>query len=139
MYKVSFKLRESTGNLLGDLKNVGFIPIYFRKNNGVENYICLIRSNDLNEVREAILDFAVLAKRRGRVGGYDFATIFKTDDKLVGKAFGTTIGGLLGLKLAGVPGLILGALGGLVAGELVDVQMGEHIVGVEKWPVSLTG
>ncbi|BBG24087.1 hypothetical protein [Sulfuracidifex tepidarius] len=139
MYKVSFKVQGSPGNLLKELKNSGFIPVYFRNNNGIENYVALIRSDDLNEVREAILDFALLAKRRGKFGGRDFATIFKVDDKLMGKAFGTTIGGLLGLKFAGIPGLLLGALGGLLAGEIMDVQLGEKVVGVEQWPVSLTG
>ncbi len=138
MYKVSFKLQGPPGNLFRELRNSGFIPVYFRNDRGLENYVALIKSDDINEVREAILDFAFLAKRRGKIGVRDFATIFKLDDKLMGKAFGTTIGGLLGLKFAGLPGLVLGALGGLLAGEIMDVQLGEKVVGVEQWPVSLT-
>ncbi|MUN28214.1 hypothetical protein [Sulfuracidifex metallicus] len=138
MYKVSFKVSESAGNLLQELKSSGFVPLYYRKDKGVENYVALIRSNDLNEVKDAILDFAILAKRRGRGGGRDFATIYKVNDQIMGKAFGSTLGGLLGLKLAGIPGLVLGALGGLLAGEILDVNLGDSIVGVEQWPISLT-
>lgn len=138
MYKVIFKIdSNSQQNSASTLKKSGFIPIYFKKINGKEVYTALYRSNDLNELKEAIIDLAFLLVREGKKGGKDFVTIYSVDDKYIGKGVGSLLGAGLGLKLGGIPGMLLGFLGGIVLGELADIEMGEKLVGVWEWPTSI--
>lgn len=139
MYKVVFNV-ISNGRLnysINTLRKTGFIPIYFRRDNGKEEYVALYTSNDINEVKEAIVDFAYLLSKEGKSGSYDFAKIYKIDDKYLGKIAGGGLGALLGYQLAGIAGLILGVLGGLFLGELIDIELGQILVGVMGWPIQL--
>ncbi|BAB67136.1 hypothetical protein [Sulfurisphaera tokodaii] len=140
MYKVIFKVSSngSFTNSLKELRKAGFIPIYFRRDNGVEEYTTLYNSNDINEVKEAIIDFAYLISKQGKNGGYDFAKIYKVEDKYIGKLAGGGLGALLGYQFGGIAGLILGTLGGIFLGELFDISYGQTLVGLINWPIQLT-
>ena len=139
MHKVVFNVISNNTYLssLKELRKAGFIPIYFRRDNGKEQYIALYNSNDINEVKEAIYDFAYLISKQGKYGSYDFAKIYKIDDKYFGKVAGSGLGALLGYQFGGIPGLLLGVIGGMLLGELIDIQLGETIVGVMGWPIQL--
>ncbi|BFH72443.1 hypothetical protein SJAV_03870 [Sulfurisphaera javensis] len=139
MYKVVFKVFSNNSyiNSLRELRKAGFIPIYFRRNNGIEEYTTLYNSNDINEIKEAIVDFAYLISKQGKSGGYDFAKIYKVEDKYIGKIAGGSLGALLGFQFAGIAGLILGTLGGIFLGELFDIEYGQTLVGLVNWPTQL--
>ena len=140
MYKVIFKV-YSNGKFTNSLRTfskVGFIPVYFRRNNGIEEYVTLYNTNDVNEVKEAIVDVAYLLSKEGKGGGFDFAKIYRVDDHYLGKIAGGSLGALLGYQLAGIAGLLLGVLGGLFLGELVDIELGQVPVGILAWPVQLS-
>jgi len=137
MYKVIFKV-NSNGKFTNSLKTLsksGFIPIYFKRDRGIEEYTAVYRSNDINEVKEAIMDFAYLLSKEGKSGSYDFAKIYKIEDQYLGKVTGGSLGALLGYQLAGVAGLILGTLGGIFLGELLDIELGQTPVGLLAWPI----
>ena len=139
MYKVIFNVisNYTYSSSLRELRKAGFIPIYFRRDNGKEQYVALYSSDDINEVKEAISDFAYYISKQGKYGGYDFAKIYKINDKYIGKVAGSGLGALLGYQLGGIAGLLLGAIGGLLLGELLDIQLGETLVGVMGWPIQL--
>ena len=139
MHKVVFNVIGNNTYLssLKELKRAGFVPIYFKRDNGKEQYTALYNSNDINEVKEAITDFAYLISKQGKYGSYDFAKIYRIDDKYLGKAAGSGLGALLGYQFGGIPGLLLGVIGGILLGELVDIQLGETLVGVMNWPIQL--
>jgi len=139
MYKVIFNVISTYtySSSLNELRKAGFIPIYFRRDKGKEQYVTLYISDDINEVKEAISDFAYFISKQGKYGSYDFAKIYKINDKYVGKAAGSGLGALLGYQLGGIAGLLLGAIGGLLLGELIDMQLGETLVGVMGWPIQL--
>lgn len=139
MYKVIFNIfTNNYQSSLKELKKAGFIPIYFKRDNGKEYYVALYTGNDINEVKEAIADFAYLISRQGKFGNYEFAKIYKVDDKYLGKVTGSSLGALLGYQLGGIPGLLLGVVGGILLGELIDIQLGETLIGVLAWPIQLT-
>ncbi|MEM0131541.1 MAG: hypothetical protein QXN74_05600 [Saccharolobus sp.] len=135
MYKVIFKIKGSQGNSFRELRQAGFIPIYFRRNQQEEYYVTLFRSNDLNEVKEAILDLSYYLSKNGKYGDYNFATVYEITNSNIGKVSG---GALAGYYLRGLAGLVLGAIGGIFLGELVDIQMGEKLVGVLGWPMLIS-
>ena len=139
MYKVIFNvISNSTYSAsIKELRKVGFIPIYFKRDNGKEQYVALYTTSDINEVKEAISDFAYLISKQGKYGSYDFAKIYRIDDKYLGKVAGSGLGALLGYQFAGILGLVLGAIGGMLLGELLDIQLGETLVGVMSWPIQL--
>jgi hypothetical protein len=140
MFKVIFKLYNN-GKVTNSIRNftkAGFIPIYFRRDGKMEEYVTLYNSNDINEVKEAIVDVAYLFSREGKYGGYDFAKIYKIDDKYWGKIAGSSLGAFLGYQLAGIAGMLLGLIGGILLGELVDIELGETLVGLMAWPIQLT-
>ncbi|MEM0015639.1 MAG: hypothetical protein QXY68_02510 [Saccharolobus sp.] len=138
MYKVIFKIKGSQGNSFRELRQAGFIPIYFRRNQQEEYYVTLFRSNDLNEVKEAILDLSYYLSKNGKYGDYNFATVYEITNSNIGKVSGGALGALAGYYLGGLAGLVLGAIGGIFLGELVDIQMGEKLVGVLGWPMSIS-
>ncbi|BCU69167.1 hypothetical protein [Stygiolobus caldivivus] len=142
MYKVIFKV-NSNGKFTNSLKTIskaGFIPVYFKRDKGIEEYTALYRSSDINEVKEAILDVAYMLSREGKVGGYDFAKIYKIEEQYLGKAAGGSLGALLGYQFAGIAGLVLGVLGGIFLGELLDIELGQTPMGILAWPIQqLTG
>lgn len=141
MHKIVFKVfsnNNTYSNCLKELRKVGFVPLYFRRNNGIEEYVTIYNSNDINEIKEAIADFAYLISKQGKSGGYDFAKIYKIEDKYIGKIAGGSLGALLGFQFAGIPGLILGTLGGIFLGELFDIEYGQNLVGLVNWPIQLT-
>lgn len=138
MYKVIFRIKGNQGNSFKELRQVGFIPIYFRKNGKDEYYVTLFRGKDLGEVKEAILDLSYYLSKNGKYGDFNFATIYEVGNSNLGKIAGGTLGALIGYYAGGIAGLILGTLGGIFLGELADIEMGEKLVGVLGWPMSIS-
>ncbi|WP_338600357.1 hypothetical protein V6M85_11830 [Sulfolobus tengchongensis] len=138
MYKVIFKIRGGQGTSFKELRQAGFIPIYFRKNKGEEYYVTLFKGKDLGEVKEAILDLSYYLSKNGKYGDYNFATIYQISDSYLGKMAGGALGALAGYYLGGIAGLLLGTIGGIFLGELVDIEMGEKLIGVLGWPISIS-
>ncbi|AHC50630.1 hypothetical protein SUSAZ_00530 [Sulfolobus acidocaldarius SUSAZ] len=139
MYKVIFKLMSNrkSPNSIRTFTKTGFIITYYRKNGNIEEYTTLYRTNDINELKEAITDLAYLLSKQGKYGTYDFARIYMIKDEYVGKIAGGGLGAALGYTLGGLGGLVLGTLGGILLGELVDVELGETFIGVIAWPIEL--
>ncbi|MCI2414325.1 MAG: hypothetical protein MPF33_03600 [Candidatus Aramenus sp.] len=138
MYKLVVKVNSgSPRSSLLTFKKAGFIPLYYRKDGNREVYTALYKSNDLNELKEALVDLAYLLSREGKTGGHDFAVVYQVQDKYLGKGIGGVLGAGIGWQLGGIGGMILGLLGGLILGELIDIEMGERLVGVWGWPISI--
>ncbi len=138
MYKIVVKVTgASPRSSLLTFKKAGFIPIYYRKEGNREVYTALYKSNDLNELKEAVVDLAYLLSKEGKTGGHDFVTVYQVQDKYLGKGIGSLLGAGIGWQLGGIGGMVLGLLGGLILGELVDIEMGEKLIGVWGWPISI--
>ncbi|AWR99706.1 hypothetical protein [Metallosphaera hakonensis] len=139
MFKVIFRVISERRDLegLASIKRAGFIPYMSKRNNNEEIYATVYRSNDPEEVREAITEAAFFLQKVGRKGSNNFATLFKVNDSYLGKGIGGVLGASLGLKVLGVPGLILGAIGGLLLGEVLDIELNETYAGVYSWPMSI--
>ena len=139
MYKIVFKVtspfRDARG--LRAVKRAGFVPYMSKRNGDVEIYATLFKSNDMEELREALTEVAYFLGKEGRSGGQDFATVFKVNDSYLGKGVGGVLGATIGFKIGGLPGLFLGALGGLLFGEFLDIEMNESYVGVYPCPISI--
>lgn len=139
MFKVIFRVtseRRDTAGLAG-IKRAGFIPCMSKRNGNEEIYATVYRTNDMEELREAITEAAFFLEKAGRKGGQNFATVFKVNDSYLGKGIGGVLGASLGLKLGGIPGLFIGALGGLLLGEVFDIELNETYAGVYTWPMSI--
>ncbi|AEB94378.1 MAG: hypothetical protein QXR57_02790 [Metallosphaera sp.] len=139
MFKVIFRVTTEVRNTAGlrEIKRAGFIPFMAKREGEEEVYEALYKSNDLEELREAITEAAYFLNKVNRKGGNNFATIYKVNDNYVGKGLGGLLGASLGLKLGGIPGLFIGAIGGLLLGEILDVELNETFVGVYSWPISI--
>ncbi|TRM75631.1 hypothetical protein DJ530_11870 [Sulfolobus sp. E1] len=135
MYKVIFKIRGGEGTSLRELRQAGFIPLYFRRNGIEEYYVALFKGKDIGELKEALFDLSYYLSKNRKYGMCDFATIYEvTNSSNLGKVIGGVTGSVLGYYLGGLGGLILGMLGGIFLGELADIQLGEKFVGVVGWP-----
>jgi uncharacterized membrane protein len=139
MYKVRIKLENPNraGNSLSDLKKVGLIPVFFTVSGDYELYEAVAPFKSVSDVKEALVDLAYLASKKGKRSDSKYAIIYEVKNLDLGIALGATLGALGGFAVGKILGGVLGALGGAVAGAIASSLLGEQPVEVVQWPIAV--
>jgi hypothetical protein len=140
MYKVRLKLEnpEKAKNSLEDIRKVGLIPVFFTVSGNYELYEAVAPFKTISDVKEALVDLAYLASKKGKRSDERYAIIYEVKNMDLGIALGAALGALGGYALGHVLGSVLGALGGAALGAIATSLLDERPVEVVPWPIAVS-